>query len=250
MVKRFGLVALVLVLSLTSLGFRDKRPAVTAAEPVVGPASRPLEIVTSSVSRGLATLRPQRLGSNVGEERRAELRNTALGFFDVNDMARRALAQHWKSLRPREHEEFVRLFGDVLTQSFVAIVERHTGDGVASGDEEVTGAFAQVRVRATPERGSKTVIEYRLLQRGPQWAVYDIVLDGVSLVSSYRGQFNSIMGTSSADQLLERMRAAGSRRPQWRDAAGGPTTAELEEATPGRRAAALLLGVASSPRGR
>jgi phospholipid transport system substrate-binding protein len=250
MVKRFGLVALVLVLSLTSLGFRDKRQTVTADEPVAGPAIRPLQVVTSSVSRGLATLRPQRIGFNGGEERRAELRDTALGFLDVNGMARRALGQHWNSLRPREHEDFVRLFGHVLTQSFVTIVERHTGDSVASGDEEVTGAFAQVRFRTTPEQGSKTVIEYRLLQRGSQWTVYDIVLDGVSLVSSYRGQFNSIIGTSSVARLLERMRTAGSRRPESRDAVSGPTAAELEEATPGRLAAALLLGVAASPRGR
>jgi hypothetical protein len=80
--------------------------------------------------------------------------------------------------------------------------------------------------------------------------VYDIVLDGVSLVSNYRSQFNSIIGTSSVAQLLERMRTARPRRPQGRDTDGGATTVELEASARGRLAAGLLLSVASYPRWR
>jgi ABC-type transporter MlaC component len=225
--KRFGLVPLVLVLSVTSLGFRDKTQTVADAAPIAGPAIRPLDVVTSSVSRG-----------------------TAHDLFDVNEMARRALGQHWKGLLPREHEEFVRLFGDVLTRSFVTIVERYTGDNVAFLDEEVAGTFAHVRSRITPEQGSEIAIEYRLSQRGSQWTVYDIVVDGASLVSNYRSQFNSIIGTTSVAQLLDRMRTALSRGPQGRDAVGGATTAELGTSTQGRLAAALLLSAASYPRKR
>ena len=247
--KRFGLVTLVLVLSVASLGFRDETQTLAAAAPIAGPAIRPVDVVTSSVWHGLASRRSQRIGFDAGEERHAEIRGTAHDFFDVDDMARRALGQHWKGLLPREHDEFIRLFGDVLAQSFVTIVERYTGN-VASLDEEVAGAFAQVRSRITPEQGSEIAIEYRLSQRGSQWTVYDIVLDGVSLVSNYRSQFNSIIGTSSVAQLLERMRTARSRRSQGRDAVGGPTSAEFETSARGRLAAGLLLSVASSPRWR
>jgi phospholipid transport system substrate-binding protein len=248
-VKRFGLVTLVLVLSAISLGFRDETQTVAAA-PIAGPAIRPLDVVTSSVSRGLASLGSPRTGVTVGEERRAEIHATAQDLFDVSDMARRALGQHWKGLLPREHEEFVRLFGDVLTQSFVTIVERYTGDNVASLDEEVAGPFAQVRSRMTPAQGSAIAIEYRFSQRGSQWMVYDIVLDGASLVSNYRSQFNSIIGTSSVAQLLERMRMARSRRPQGRDAVGDATTAELETSARGRLVTGLFLSAASYSRWR
>ena len=247
--KRFGLVILVLLLAVASLSFRDEIQMVTAVAPSAGPAIRPLDVVTSSVSRGLASLRSQRIGFSAGQERHAEIRGTAHDFFDVDDMARRALGQHWKGLLPREHQEFVRLFGDVLTQSFVTIVERYT-DNVASLDEEVAGAFAQVRSRISPEQGSEIAIEYRLSQRGSQWTVYDIVLGDVSLVSNYRSQFNSIIGTSSVAQLLERMRTARSPRPEGRDAIGGATSAEREASARGRLAAGLLLSVASNPRWR
>lgn len=71
MVKRFGLVTLVLVLSVTCLGCGNKTPTVAAAAPIASPAIRPLDVVTSSVSRGLASLRSQRIGFNADKERRA-----------------------------------------------------------------------------------------------------------------------------------------------------------------------------------
>jgi phospholipid transport system substrate-binding protein len=165
-----------------------------------------------------------------------------------DDMARRALGQHWKGLVPRQRDEFVGLFRDVLTQSFVTIVERYTGDHPASLDEAMAGTFARVRSRITPEKGPESTIEYHLSRSGLQWAVYDIVLDGVSLVSNYRSQFNAIIGTSSVDQLLERMRAEPSHRPQFPDAVAGATITEPETSARGRLAAGLLLGAASHAR--
>ena len=100
--------------------------------PIAGPRIRPLDFVTSSVSRGLAALRSPRVGVGADEERRAEIRRTADILFDVDGMARQALGQHWKGLLPRQQDAFVGLFRDALTQSFVTIVERYTGDQPAS----------------------------------------------------------------------------------------------------------------------
>src|SRR4029077_7772516 len=97
----------------------------------------------------------------------------------------------------------------------VTIVERPTADHVTFVDEEVAGTFARVRSRIIPNQGPEIRIEYRLSRGGSQWTVYDIVLDGVSLVSNYRSQFNSIIATSSVAELLERMQAEPSRRPQF-----------------------------------
>jgi len=136
----------------------------------------------------------------------------------------------------------------MLTQSFVTIVRQHTGDDVASLDEEVAGSFARVRSRITPAQGPEITIEYRLSRNGSRWTVYDVVLDGASLVSAYRSQFNSIIGTASVAQLLERMRTEPSRRLQFPDAVAGATIAEPEASARGRLAAGLLLGAASHAR--
>ncbi|HEY3067593.1 MAG TPA: ABC transporter substrate-binding protein [Methylomirabilota bacterium] len=248
--KRFGTVILALVLSLAALGFGDKAPMSGDAVPLAGSALRPLDIVTSSVSGAFTSLHSPRLGGDAGEERYAEVRRAAENVFDIDDMARRALGQHWKDLSPPEQQAFVRLFTDVLTQSFVTIVERHTEGNVASRYEEVTGTFAQVRFRITPEQESEIAIEYRLSESGAQWSVYDVVLDGVSLVSNYRTQFSTIIATSSVSQLLERMRTEQSRRPQLRETARDATTTELEMSARGRLAAGVLLALGSYARWR
>jgi len=249
-IKRAGLVIPVLVLSIISQGFGDKAAPGDGVTSIADPEIRPLAIVTSSVSRGLASLRSHRVELNTSEDRRAEIRRAADELFDVYEIARRALGQHWKGLLPQEQHEFIRLFRDVLTQSFVTIVQRYTGDNVASVDEEIAGIFAQVHSRISAERGSETTIEYRLSRSGSQWTVYDIVLDGVSLVSNYRSQFNAIIGTSSVAQLLERMRTEPSRRPPSPDAVAGATIAEPETSARGRLAAGLLLGAAAHARWR
>lgn len=243
--KRVGLVVLVFALSITSLGLGDKEQMGEDVVAIAGPAITPLHVVTSSMSRGFASLRPQRIGFKAGEEGSAEIHRAAHDLFDVGGMARRALGQHWKGLLPREQDEFVRLFGDMLGQFFVTIVERYAGDGVTVLDEAIAGTFAQVRSRVVPEQGSEIAIEYRLSQRGSRWMVYDVGLDGLSLVSNYRSQFNSIISTSSVPQLLERMRTERSRSPQSRDALGDVTNAELETPARARFAAGLLLSLAA-----
>jgi phospholipid transport system substrate-binding protein len=224
-VKRIGLVILVLGLAVTGLGFGDKPGPDDDVVPSNNPEIRPLEMVTSSVSRGLANLRSPRVGFNTGEERRAEIRRATDDFFDVGDIARRALGQQWKGLGSRDRDEFVELFRAALTHSFVTVLQRYAGDHVASVDEEeVAGAFARVRSRITPSQGLETRIEYRLSRSGSQWTVYDIVLDGVSLVSSLRSQLSAIIGTSSVAQFLERLRTEPSWRPLSPDvmASAGP----------------------------
>ena len=244
MVKRVGLVLLVLLLSVIGQGVGDRIAPGDGVAPIAGPEITPLDVVTSAVSRGLASLRSQRGEFNTGEERRAEI-------LDVDDIARRALGQHWKGLAPQEQHEFIRLFRDVLTQSFVTIMQRYTGDYVASVAANVAGTFAQVHSRITPERGPETTIEYRLSRSGSQWIVYDVVLDGVSLVSNYRSQFNAIIGTSSvAGRFLERMRTDSSRRPPSPDAVAGATIAEPETSARDRLVAGLLLGAAAHARWR
>jgi phospholipid transport system substrate-binding protein len=249
-VKRVGLVLLVALLSVIAQGFGDKIAPGDGVAPIAGPEITPRDVVTSAVSRGLASLRSKRGEFNTGEERRAEIHRAADELFDVDDIARRALGQHWKGLAPQEQHEFIRLFRDALTQSFATIMQRYNGVHGASVAENVAGTFAQVHSRITPERGPETTIEYRLSRSGSQWIVYDVVLDGVSLVSNYRSQFNAIIGTSSVAELLERMRTDSSRRPASPDAVVGATIAEPGTSARDRLVAGLLLGAAAHARWR
>jgi len=155
--KHVGFVILVLGLAVTGPGFRDQIGPDGDVVPSSHPAIRPLEIVTSSVSRGLASLRSPRAGFNTGEGRRAEIRRAAADLFDVGDIARRALGQHWKGLGSREREEFVALFNSIITTSSVAeLLERMRAElsRRAQSPDGVAGApLAEPETPETPARG-------------------------------------------------------------------------------------------------
>lgn len=194
----------VIVLAMTALAV-GAHPA--AAQPKVpSDQTGPLELVKASVFRVLAIVQSPRVVASDGGRRRTEIRRVAQGLFDFNEMARLTLARHWKDRSAQEQEEFGQLFTDLLERSYLTTIENYAGEKITFLGESVSGPYAQVRSRITTDRRVEISIEYRLIERGGRWAVYDVVLDGVSLVSNYRSQFNSIIRTSSFADLLARLR--------------------------------------------
>lgn len=206
---------LVLAFVFVALGFADASQKAGETLPMARSLG-PLDVVESSVSLILEVAQSQ-----PSEDRRAKTRRAAHDLFDFNAMARRSLGQQWKDLSPLGQAKFVELFTDTLRQFFVTIVERCSDANVVFVGEKLAGAYAQVHSRITqnPEVGISS-IEYRLFQSGSRWAVYDIVLDGRSLVANYRSHFDAIDSTSSPVELLQRMRTEQLTRTQSRDAVG------------------------------
>lgn len=176
------------------------------AQPVAD-RSGPLDLVKASVSRVLAIVQGPRVVANDGRQRRTEIRRVAQALFDFKEMARLTLAQHWKDRSAAEQEEFIGLFTDLLEQSYLTTIENYAGEKITFLGESVSGPYAQVRSRITTDRRAEISIEYRLVDTGGRWAVYDVLLDGASLVSNYRSQFNSIIRTSSFADLLAKLRS-------------------------------------------
>jgi phospholipid transport system substrate-binding protein len=165
----------------------------------------PLERVRTAVSRVLAIVQAPAVVAS-GGQRRTEIRRVARGLFDFDEMARLTLARHWKDRSAAEQEEFVRLFTELLERSYLTTIENYAGEKITFLEESVSEPYAQVRSRITTNR-MEISIDYRLRKDGARWMVYDVVLDGVSLVSNYRSQFNSIIRTSSFTDLLARLRS-------------------------------------------
>ena len=158
------------------------------------------------MTRVVAVVQSQPGGATLSAPRRAQIRRIAEELFDFDEMARRALGQHWKDRSPQEQAEFVPLFVNLLERSYLTAVGSYPLSTITFQSESVSGAYADVRSRIISDR-REVPVDYRLLQSGGRWAVYDVVADGVSLISSYRSQFNSIIRTSSFAQLLERLRS-------------------------------------------
>lgn len=174
-------------------------------------AGEPLDRIRETVSDVLAVLEDETLQSPQNQTlRREKLRQAVYRRFDFEEMARRSLGRHWRDLNAEQRQEFVGLFSDLLERSYVGKIE---GSGAGSQvdypretiDEE---GFASVLSLITSRLGSQIDVEYRLLQRDGDaaWEVYDVVVEGVSLINNYRTQFNNVIHRTSYDGLVRQLR--------------------------------------------
>ena len=181
------------------------------------PATTPREVVQAAVGRVVAVLegseagpdRAERVEPRVPSEARprAEIRKIAVELFDFDEMARRTLSRHWPGRTRAEQAEFVTLFTDLLERSYVGRIEGYTGEKIAYVGETVDGGYAVVRSRIVPQRGrAETALDYRLHRHDGRWKVYDVLIDGVSFVSTYRSQFNRVISSASYGALVEALR--------------------------------------------
>ena len=168
----------------------------------------PTEQLKGAIDRVLRVLEdPELKAPPRAAERRREIRRIAEEIFDFEETARRAMAQHWRTLAPAQQREFVTLFTDLLEQAYISKIEMYGGERIQYVGERVEGDYATVSTRLTTTKGVEVPIDYRALREAERWRVYDVSIEGVSLVANYRTQFNSLMRTSSAEQLLAKLRS-------------------------------------------
>jgi phospholipid transport system substrate-binding protein len=120
-------------------------------------------------------------------------------------MARRTLGRHWERRTEAERAEFSALFRELVERAFMARIERYRGEKIVFTGESVEGDQATVRMRVLAP-GGDVAIDYRLAAQGDRWLIYDVVIDDVSVTSSYRSQFDGFLTKSSYEDLVRKMR--------------------------------------------
>jgi len=173
-------------------------------------ALTPTETVKSRVDAALLSLaRTPNPTAEASEQRRVQVRRAADALFDFPDMSRRALGRHWTDRTPAEREEFVRLFTDLIARSYIGKIDRYAGESIAYVGERVDGEEASVRSQVVTAKGSQIPVEYRLHRANDAWIAYDVLIENVSLVGTYRSQFDRIIKAESFATLLRRLREKG-----------------------------------------
>ena len=172
-------------------------------------AGEPTDVVRQITDQVLKILEdPQFQAPNRHAERQERLHKIAEQVFDWQEMARRALAVHWRERTPQEQQEFVRLFRDLVEGTYInrlesAIQEKREIQYVG---EQVDGSRAVVKTNVVTRRNQQVPIEYRLQKADGRWLIYDVLVEGISLVNNYRSQFNRIITSSSYNDLVQKMK--------------------------------------------
>ncbi|HSF06256.1 MAG TPA: ABC transporter substrate-binding protein [Methylomirabilota bacterium] len=179
--------------------------AVALAPPAL--AGAPTEQLRLQVDRVIKTLEdPQLKHESKTVERRRSVRRIANEIFDFGETAKRSLGRHWQARTPAEREEFVQLFADLLERSYISKIELFNGERVTYIGETIDGDIATVRTRLVTKQATEIPVDYRMRKRDERWLVYDVIIEGVSLVANYRTQFNKIIQTSSYPDLIKKMK--------------------------------------------
>ena len=171
-------------------------------------AGAPTDQIKGSIDQVIRTIEDPALKQpSMAEQRRAAIRKQAEALFDFTETAKRALGRHWPELSDVQQREFASLFTDLLERSYINRIEQYGGERIVYAGDSIEGDTATVRTKFITKQGTEIPVDYRLLRRGDRWLAYDVFVEGISLVSNYRTQFDRIMRTASYPELVRRMRA-------------------------------------------
>ncbi|MFC1890901.1 phospholipid-binding protein MlaC [Thermodesulfobacteriota bacterium] len=128
-------------------------------------------------------------------------------IFDFEEMSKRTLARNWKGFSPPQQKEFTEVFGNFLTANYLKKIQSgFKGEKVVYLDYEKineTKAFVETKII---RESVEIPVNYSMLVSNNSWRIYDVKIEGVSLMKNYRVQFNSILRKESPDQLIETLR--------------------------------------------
>jgi phospholipid transport system substrate-binding protein len=164
--------------------------------------------VRETIDAVLAVLQDQSLqGPENTGKRREKIRQAVFQRFGFEEMAQRALGQYWSKRTPAEKKEFTTLFGELLERSYSSKIESYTGEQkVLYTKETIDKDYASVRTEIVSKRDANVEVVYQLLRQAGNWQVYDVVIEGVSLVNNYRTQFNNVISQESYEGLVKKLK--------------------------------------------
>lgn len=191
------------------------------------PASEITDRVQLNIDEAMEVLNdPSFTGPENTEKRRARLRDIINNVFDFEEMSKRSLARHWRKRTEAEREEFVGLFINMLEMSYITKIETYSDARILYVGEKRNKKKAMVKTMVITRQDTETPINYRLLTNNEdEWVIYDVVIEGVSLVNNYRTQFSKIIQSSSYEELIKKLEK---KVADWKE---GKTTAEDLELT-------------------
>jgi phospholipid transport system substrate-binding protein len=141
------------------------------------------------------------------EDKLAEIRKVINEVFDYNELSRRTLGREWKKFKPEQQTEFVDLFSKLLENVYADRILAYTHEKIEFGKEtELKKGRVEVESYIVTMDNKKVPLFYRMSNKTGQWRVYDVVIEGVSMIKNYRGQFRQILSKKKPEDLLVTLR--------------------------------------------
>jgi phospholipid transport system substrate-binding protein len=140
-------------------------------------------------------------------KRRQMLKKAISVIFDYSEMAKRSLGKHWNLRNAAEKKQFAELFATLLENSYAGKIESYNNEKIVYIKENVDGEYAEIKSKVVTAARDEFTLDYRVFKHDGKWMVYDVVIEGVSLVSNYRSQFNKIITANGYNALVKKLQS-------------------------------------------
>jgi phospholipid transport system substrate-binding protein len=169
-------------------------------------AGTPTETLKKTVDEVINVLKDKSLKAEDKREEKISRLSSAVGeTFNFKEMAKRALDKHWNTITSQEQKDFQVLFRKLLERTYTERIENYSDEKVIYLDELIKGKYALVKTKVVNNQKKTIPVNYKMKQFGSQWMVYDVVIEGVSLVRNYKTQFDQIITNQSYQELVKRL---------------------------------------------
>ena len=177
---------------------------VAAATVFAAAAPDPVGMVRQKDTELRALLKQQKKAAT--PERREKIKTLINSVFDFQELGRRALpSQTWKAATPEQQKAFVTEFRRMVENSSVKQLDSYESDSSSYDPAKINGDKCEVTVRMW-NKGSMSVVVYKMKQENGQWRAWDFVIDDLSTMRNYRDQFSKILKDKDLDGLIETIR--------------------------------------------
>jgi phospholipid transport system substrate-binding protein len=170
--------------------------------PVWAWAGAPTDTLHGTIDEVFGVLRNAELESSAKKER---IRGIISARFDYRAMSQSTLAQNWKTATPQQQDRFVDLYARMMQNTYLVLVEAYTDQEVRYGEEKIRkDTYAEVDTFIL-DTGKEIPVTYKLRRKADGWYVYDVIIEGVSMISNYRSSYQQIVRADGMDGLLAKI---------------------------------------------
>ena len=167
-------------------------------------SAAPLDDVKKTVDEVVRIVADKEMKKN--EQKRRQLLKKTIGIiFDYNEMSKRSLGKHWAPLTPEERVQFADLFASLLENSYAGKIESYNNEKIVYVKEILDGDHAEIKSKVVTAKRDEFTLDYRMIRQNGRWMAYDVVIEGISLVSNYRSQFSRIIKTNGYAGLVKKL---------------------------------------------
>ena len=165
------------------------------------------DTVEVQIKKMLATMQTPEFKGMQKDAKLTEISNIINEVFDWQELSQRTLGREWKKFSPDQQKEFVTLFEELLKGIYADRILAYTQEKIEFGKEtELKKGRVEVESYIITTDNKKVPLFYRMTDKSGQWRVYDVVIEGVSMVKNYRGQFRQILSKKKPEDLLQTLR--------------------------------------------